>query len=402
MPETPLPIGSFTSPQVKRVHYGEGCLSGLPAAVDELGGTRVFIITGHSLMQQGTILGRIQELLGDRCVGVFGETRQHVPRATVLAATRAAQSADADLLISFGGGTPNDTAKLVALCLAENVTSERQLDRYRIRFQYPDKLEIPAVHNPCLPHISISTTLSAGEFTNFAGATDEERKVKDLYTGDGLWVSEAFLDPVVTTATPGWLWASTGIRAVDHAIETVCSKISIPFSDGLSLEALRLLQQHLPRSTSDRDDLESAGYCQVAAWMSIYNLTNVQVGLSHGLGHQLGARNDVPHGVTSCIMLPRVMEFNRSLTAPQQRRIAEAMGVDTRNADDNEAAAAAVSALENLIDTLGIPRRLSDWGVTEADLALIAQDALEDLVVATNPRPIATQEEVVELLHRAL
>ena len=136
--------------------------------------------------------------------------------------------------------------------------------------------------------------------------------------------------------------------------------------------------------------------------MSIYALTNVQVGLSHGLGHQLGARNDVPHGVTSCIMLPRVMEFNRSVTAPQQRRIAEAMGVDTRNANDDEAAAAAVSALENLIDTLGIPRRLSDWGVSEADLALIAQDALEDLVVATNPRPIATQEEVVELLHRAL
>ena len=158
--------------------------------------------------------------------------------------------------------------------------------------------------NPCLPQISISTTLSAGEFSNFAGATDEERKVKDLYTGDGLWVSAAFLDPVVTTATPGWLWASTGIRAVDHAIETVCSRISFPFSDGLALEALRLLRQHLPRSTSDRNDLESAGYCQVAAWMSIYNLTNVQVGLSHGLGHQLGARNDVPHGVTSCIMLP--------------------------------------------------------------------------------------------------
>ena len=402
MPETPLQTGSFTSPQVKRVHYGEGCLSALPAAVDELGGSRVFIITGRSLMQQGTILGRIQELLGDRCAGVFGDTRQHVPRATVLEATRAAQSADADLLISFGGGTPNDTAKLVALCLAENVTDERQLDRYRIRFQYPDKVEIPEAHNPCLPHISISTTLSAGEFTNFAGATDEERKVKDLYTGDGLWVSEAFLDPAVTTATPGWLWASTGIRAVDHAIETVCSRISFPFADGLALEALRLLQQHLPRSASDRNDLESSGYCQVAAWMSIYNLTNVQVGLSHGLGHQLGARNDVPHGVTSCIMLPRVMEFNRSLTAPQQRRIAEAMGVDTRNASDDEAAAAAVSALENLIDTLGIPRRLSDWGVSEADLALIAQDALEDLVVATNPRPIATQEEVVELLHRAL
>ena len=389
MPVTPLPTGSFAAPQVKRVHYGQGCLSNLLAAVDALGGARVFIITGHSLMEQGSILRRIQELLGNRCVGVFSETRQHVPRATVLNAARAAQSADADLLISFGGGTPNDTAKLVALCLAENITNDSQLNRYRIRFQYPDKLEIPVANNPCLPHISISTTLSAGEFTNFAGATDVDRKVKDLYTGDGLWVSTAFLDPEVTTATPGWLWASTGIRSVDHAIETICSKISVPFSDGLALEALRLLCQHLPPSTKDRDNLESAGYCQVAAWMSIYALTNVQVGLSHGLGHQLGARADVPHGVTSCIMLPRVMEFNRSVTAPQQRRIAEAMGVDTRNVGDEEASAAAVEALEKLIDTLGVPRRLRDWGVSEDDLALIAQDALEDLVVATNPRPIA-------------
>ena len=148
MPETPLPTGSYASLQVKRVHYGEDCLSALPATVDKLRGTRVFIITGHSLMQQGTILGRIQELLGDRCVGVFSDTRQHVPRATVLEATRAAQSGDADLLVSFGGSTPNDTAKLVALCLAENVTDERQLDRYRIRFQYPDQVEIPEAPNP--------------------------------------------------------------------------------------------------------------------------------------------------------------------------------------------------------------------------------------------------------------
>ena len=137
------------------IYYGQGCLANLPSEVDRLGASRVFIITGHSLKEQGTLLGRIQDLLGDRCAGVFAETRQHVPRETVLAATRAAQKVDADLLISFGGGTPNDTAKLVALCLAENITSTDQLDRYRIRFQYPDKLDVPTPTNPCLPHISI-------------------------------------------------------------------------------------------------------------------------------------------------------------------------------------------------------------------------------------------------------
>mgnify|MGYP001618689602 CR=1 FL=1 len=396
------PTGIFAAPRVERVHYGPGCLAGLPAEVDRLEASRVLVITGHTLIAEGKLLHRVRDLLGGRCVGVFGETRQHVPRPSVLAAARAAQEAEADLLISFGGGTPIDTAKLVALCLAENITEADQLDNFRIIFQYPDKVEVPAVRGPCLPHISISTTLSAGEFTNFAGATDEARGVKDLYTGEGLWASAAFLDPEVTVATPGWLWASTGIRAVDHAVETVCSRSAVPFADALALESLRLLFQHLPVATSDRQDLAAAAYCQLAAWMSIYSLTNVQVGLSHGLGHQLGARSNVPHGVTSCIMLPRVMEFNRPVTARQQRRIAEAVGVDTRRLSDESAAIAAVEELERLIDRLGIPRRLRDWGVSEKDLAAIARDALEDLVVATNPRPITSPEELVDLLHRAL
>ena len=412
MATTPLTNSSFSNSRIDKVYYGQGCLANLSAEVDRLGGSRVFIITGNSLKKQGTLLGRIQDLLGDRCAGVFAETRQHVPRESVLAATREAQKADADLLISFGGGTPNDTAKLVALCLAENVTSTVQLDRYRIRFQYPDKLDVPSPSNPCLPHISITTTLSAGEFTNFAGSTDPERKVKDLYTGENLWVSAAFLDPEVTTATPAWLWASPGIRAADHAIESVCSKSAMPFADALALEALSMLFQYLPPSTkhletsnresSNKVDLTAARYCQVAAWMSFHAGTNVWVGLSHGIGHQLGARANVPHGVTSCIMLPRVMEYNRSVTAHQQRRIAEVMSIDTGGMSDDEASAAAVSALEDLIDRLGVPRRLRDWGVSREDFAPIAQDAMEDMVVAFNPRPIANQEELVELLEKAL
>lgn len=115
-----------------------------------------------------------------------------------------------------------------------------------------------------------------------------------------------------------------------------------------------------------------------------------------------GARADVPHGVTSCIMLPRVMEYNRSVTAPQQRRIAEAMGIRTAGMSDEQASIAAVSILEDLIDKLGIPRRLRDWGVSQEDFAPIVQDAMEDMVVAFNPRPIANQEELVELLQKAL
>ena len=394
--------GEYNFLPLEKVIFGPGSLAKLPDQVDRLGGRRAFIVTGNTLATKTDLVERVKTALGDRCAGVFHDSQQHVPRPAVMEATEAARSADADLLISFGGGSPIDLAKMVALCLAEDIRTEEDLDGYRIRFQYPDQVDIPAVTNPALPQISISTTLSAGEFTCFAGCTDPVRQTKDLYFATQLIPRAAFLDPELAVATPGWLWGSTGIRSVDHAVEAVYSKNHQPFADALSLKALSMLFSHLPRASADPEDLAARGQCQVAAWMSIYSLPSVQVGLSHGIGHQLGARCNVPHGVTSCIMLPVVMDFNRPVTADRQALIAQAMGVDTRGLSDPEAAAAASDRLRGLVRELGIKDRLSDWGVTEADLPGIAADALEDLVVATNPRPVTSAEEVVELLRQVL
>lgn len=394
--------GEYTFLPMEKVIFGPGCLSRLAEQVDRLGGKRVFVITGNTLATQTDLVDRVKNTLGDRCAGVYNKTKQHVPRQSVLEATEAARSAGADLIVSFGGGSPVDAAKMVALCLAENVRSEAELDRYRIRFQYPDVVEIPSMTRPAPPHISISTTLSAGEFTAFAGCTDPARQTKDLYFSNEMMPRVAFLDPELTVATPGWLWGSTGIRSVDHCVESVYSKIHQPFADALGLKALSMLFEYLPRASRDSNDIAARGQCQVAAWMSIYSLPSVQVGLSHGIGHQLGARCDVPHGVTSCIMLPVVMDFNRPVTADRQKFIADAMGVDTSSMTDEQAAAAASDRLRGLVQELGIKNRLSDWGVTEKDLPGIATDALEDLVVATNPRPVTSNEQVVELLRSVL
>lgn len=394
--------GEYTFLPMEKVIFGPGSIGRLAEQVDRLGGRRAFVITGNTLATQTDLVDRVKGALGERFAGVYSRTKQHVPRQSVLEATEAARSADADFIVSFGGGSPVDAAKLVALCLAENVQSEDDLDRYRIRFQYPDKVEIPSLTRPAPPHISVSTTLSAGEFTAFAGCTDPARQAKDLYFDSALMPRVAFLDPELAVSTPGWLWGSTGIRAVDHCVESVYSKIHQPFADALGLQALALLFEYLPRAAADPQDLAARSQCQVAAWMSIYSLPSVQVGLSHGIGHQLGARCDVPHGVTSCIMLPVVMDFNRPVTADRQALLARAMGVETHGLRDEEAAAAGSDRLRALVRELGIKDRLSDWGVTEGDLPGIAADALEDLVVATNPRPVSSSEQVVELLRSVL
>ena len=218
------------------------------------------------------------------------------------AAVREAREVDADALVAFGGGSPIDAAKIVALELLAD--GRPQAD---------------------MPQIAVSTTLSAGEFTPFAGITDEDTRVKGLRNDPRICPRTVVLDPEVTLPTPRALWAATGAKALDHAIEAIWSVNPQPVSDVLAVEAIRRLHRHLPASLAEPGNLEARGECQIAAWMSIFGITSVGVRLSHILGHQIGARWDVPHGVTSCITIPHCMRFLAPQTLP-------AAGPDCRGA----------------------------------------------------------------------
>ena len=127
------------------------------------------------------------------------------------------------------------------------------------------------------------------------------------------------LDPAVTVHTPEWLFLSTGIRAVDHAVEDICSIHPAPFSDGMSLHALRLLSRGLPAVKAAPGMWRLGWTASLGAWMSIMGAHNgVPMGASHGIGHVLGGTADVPHGYTSCVMLPHVLRFNEPVNAERQ------------------------------------------------------------------------------------
>ena len=394
--------GQFAMLPMDDVHFGSGSVGKLPGALEQYGVERAVIITGNSLAQKTDLVERVESATGGRTVGVFFETSQHVPRESVIAATEFARSKNADAIISFGGGTPNDTAKAVTMCLADGVTEPSGLDALRIKFEYPDKIEIPSLSADPVPMFAVPTTLSAGEFTFFVGVTDRERKVKDLYLDKRITAKSVFLDPEFTLATPERLWLGTGMRAIDHCIEAMCSSTHQPFTDALAYRALNMLVRYLRETKADPEDLAARGQCMVAAWMSVCGLASVALGLSHGIGHQLGARCDVAHGETSAVMMQHVMKFNLKETQAQQAWVAEAMGVDIDGMSEKDAAAAAAEEVLKLVrDDLGLPWRLRDVGVNEEDFDGIAVDALEDLIVASNPRTIDSKEQVVRILETA-
>jgi alcohol dehydrogenase class IV len=402
---TSIPTGSlsgtFRMPALDTLHYGSGSVTALPAELARLGVTRALVVTGRSIATGTDLVGRVRSLLGDRCAGVFADSRQHVPRSSVLAAVQAARAEGADGIVSLGGGSPIDTAKAVALCLAQDVRQEADLDPLRMR-TVAGTVHRPAVAVRAVPHVSLSTTLSAAEFTGIVGITDPGGGRKDLYAADSLAPRVAFLDADLTLPTPAWLWASTGMRAVDHCVETLCSIRPHPFADALCAQALRMLAGALPATAAEHADLEARTNAQLAMWMSVSALSTVPLGLSHGIGHHLGARCDVPHGVCSAVVLPKVMDFNRAATASRQRMVAQALGLGVRHLPDAEAAAAASDRLRCLVTQLGIPDRLGAWGVTAAALPEVAAHTVDDPMSATNPVPVTDPAVVVDLLQELL
>ncbi|MBS1889170.1 MAG: iron-containing alcohol dehydrogenase [Actinobacteria bacterium] len=391
------PAGEFNFLPMEKVRFGPGAVEELAAEVDRLGAERVLLVTGTTLATKTDLVDRVGGVLGDRLAAVYSDTSAHVPRATVAAAAAAARGAHADCLVSFGGSSPCDTAKLVALLLAAGVEDEGGMDALHFR-EVHGELEFPELPEVTMPHIAISTTLSAGEFTLWGGATDTDRGVKDAYGAPGMTPRVVILDPELSRETPPTLWGSTGLKALDHAVETVSSLKPQPFADALALRAIEMLTQNLVRGAQNQDDLVARGISQVGAWMSIMSLPNVPAGLSHALGHQLGAHCGVPHGVTSCILLPRVMDFNRPAVGPRQRLIAEAMGIDVAGLDDEAAGAAATARLREIVAELGVETRLREWNVSEEDLVAIAKVSVEDFMSVTNPRQVESEDEILGIL----
>lgn len=391
--------GKFDYPVMRRVRFGPGTFATLASDVKEFGGSRVMLIASSNLARQTKLVAEAEKLLGAMHVATFTGTAQHGPRSDVLEAAKLAREKKADFIVSFGGGSPIDAAKMVSLCLAEGIENSEEMDHFVVKFEYPDKFHIPALNNREVPIIAISTTLSAGEFTAYAGALNERNSHKELFFGTKMMAKEVILDPEVTVSTPTWLWGASGMRAIDHAVETLLSTQHMALSDATATEALARLSRDLLESARHPHDLERRQSCQLGAWLSLMSLGNVSMGLSHAIGHQLGGLYNITHGVTSAIMLPAVMEYNLSATLDRQKRIAAAMGID-QGLSPEASGQTAIAALRKLVKDLELPSRLRDVKVPREDFGRIVTDTMEDALVVSNPRPVK-REDVFGILESA-
>jgi len=385
--------GIHRYPPMERVIYGMPLTEALAQEVERVGANAVYVLASGTLARQTDVLDRVRGALGNRFAGVYAKIGAHTPRVDVVAAANAAREAKADALLTVGGGSVTDAAKMAGLCLGNDVTEPEHLDAFRARIHSDGRSERPPVNPPGLRSIAVPTTLSAGEFTSSAGCTDTVRQVKESYSHALMMPRSVILDPATTVHTPEWLFLSTGIRAVDHAVEDICSVNPQPLSDGTSIHALRLLARGLRAVKADPGNIAARLDCQLGAWMSIMGSQNgVTKGASHGIGHVLGGTAGVPHGYTSCVMLPHVLRFNEQVNMERQAWVSDALGRPGEKAGD---------VVAELVASLGLPCRLRDTGVKQEQLERIAEGSMHDRWVHTNPRAIDGPQTVRALLDAA-
>uniref|UniRef100_E6VH47 Iron-containing alcohol dehydrogenase n=1 Tax=Rhodopseudomonas palustris (strain DX-1) TaxID=652103 RepID=E6VH47_RHOPX len=369
---------------MEEVVYGQPAAEALAAQLDRIGAQRALLMVSGTLNRTTDEIAKIKDALGGRCAGVFDAMPAHTPRAAVIAATEQARAIQADIIVTVGGGSITDGAKAVQICLANDISSAAEIDRVR---------NINAPVAPKVRQISVPTTISGGEFSAIAGVTNEATRVKEKLAHPLTMPRAAILDPAITLHTPEWLFLSTGIRAVDHCVEAICSREAHPYGDAQALRGLAMLATGLPRVKADPTDLDARLDCQIGAWLSMGALSSgVPMGASHGIGYVLGAVFDVPHGHTSCIMLPAVMRWNRAANRDRQALVSAAMGHPGQDAGD---------VLDALIRVLGMPRSLQDVNVGPEHFERIATQAMGTPWVPRNPRPIEGPAQVREILELA-
>ena len=404
-----LVIDRFTIAPKPAAHFGVGAIDQLPGAVRATGADRVVVVTDAALamtpviamvlavLAEAGLLARVfsgvqpNPTTDDIAAGAEAVAESTAEAVAGAAASASAAAVTATLrptapsvrltaaaarvaLVAVGGGSPIDAAKGIAVA-AVNPQRGRDLD-YRRHFAVP-----------ALPIVAVPTTAGTGAETNALGVVTDPVAHRTFYVGHAsLMPAAAILDPALTVGLPSAVTAATGLDALTRALESYLSARANPWSDGIALQVIRMIAANLPRACENGEDLAARSQMLLAAHMAGVAMANTGIGLCHAIGHSLGGRWNIAHGVALAMLLPDVLRFNLPVRTERMADVAFALGVGDTHADAGRNAAAAIEAVAALREQVGLTALIADFGITDADFAQIAADALDDEMLANTPR----------------
>ncbi|MBW1809055.1 MAG: iron-containing alcohol dehydrogenase [Deltaproteobacteria bacterium] len=381
---------NFVFAHTHKVMYGANTINDLGSALNEMGLSKAVVVTDSFLAEKTDLLERAKKTLGPRFAGAFTGVIPDPTAASIDEGAAYAKSVNADALVSLGGGSAIDSAKGMAVVLTEG---GKVLDHEGYH----------ALARPLTPHIAIPTTAGTGsEMTMVLVVKDPERGQKTFIGSYFLHPNLAILDPTLTVGLPAKLTAATGMDALSHAIEGLFSTLGNPMSDACATEAIRLIAKYLPGCIEKPDDLVARGQMLIASAMAGSAFSNAMASLNHAMAHTVGAKFGIHHGTANAMFLANTMRFFSDVSADRLAIAAQAMGISTSGLSDAQAAEKAADRVEQLVKEIGLTDRLSDYGVSEENLAEIADMAMTDGTIIYSPKPVFEPEEIIGLLRKVL
>jgi alcohol dehydrogenase class IV len=375
-----------------RIVFGVGAVGKLADVLAHVGGSRALVICGSTVTRTG-MLSKVKAGLGDKLAAVFPEVTSHTPIEMVRRGLDAFHKVGADALVTVGGGSAIDAGKAIALMLATGTN----LARYAVRFAPGGDMEREALPSRSVPHVAVPTTAgSASDVRPTAACRDPASARKLLFWDDVLTPAASILDPEMAVHAAPALTAATGMTAMARAIESLYSGRRHPISTGLALHAVRLLSRALPRSVAAPDDLEARAACLMASAMSGMAAINAMVSVVHAVGHIVGGKFALQHGISHAILLAPGMRLLLPVIGSDQALLLDALGGRCGGTPDR-AGAQAADMMSAFVGGLPLPRRLRDVGVAETALPEIAHLTMSDYMMANLPRPLS-EHEVLALL----
>lgn len=378
---------------VERVVHGRPFTDVVPQLIARFGYRRAFIVCSRSLRANSDGIDQLAAELGERCVGITDAVGEHAPIPNVLAAAAQARHAEADVLIGIGGGSVIDFCKFVQIAISGQAFTKEALLRYQW-YMSEDGLEaIPtSTTEPTIRQIAVPTTLATAEWTPGGTPVDPDTRQKVRLSGMSAAPRAIVYDPALLALTPRHLLAATGIRGLDHAINSYVCVAPHPFSDVLSLEAIRLFFDNLPKLAAGPGDVQAATAAQLASWYAGLVQTTMSAvhGFSHWMTHILAPHAMVGHSEMGGVLMLAQARWMQDAGSARQNAVLDAIGGGYRTLPQ---------AIEALLRELGLPESLGALGIDREQIEEVLPLALRHPILTRfNVREIRTADDLRAVL----
>lgn len=367
---------------------GRGCLVELKQPLSTMGCKKALVVSDKFLMGNGTIK-KVTDILKEAGVDfvIYDEPKPNPTVKNVEDGYKILKDEKCDLVVSIGGGSPQDCGKAIAV-LATNGGNIKDYEG------------VNKTKNKSLPIIAITTTAgTSAEVTINYVITDEERHVKMIMVDTNSLAAITVNDPELMLSKPAPLTAATGMDALTHAIEAVVAKGAMDVTDCTALYAIKEIFDYLPRAVKNGEDIEAREQMCYSCFLNGIAFSNAGLGNVHAMAHQLGGLYDLPHGVCNAMLLPIVEEENAKYAPEKFRVIAKTIGYNVTDKTDKECVDYVIGRIKALSEEVGIPKSLKDVGVNNPNFELLAENAMKDACAGANP-VYFDKEKLVELFKK--